>query len=101
MKFVKFKDANREALGLHYHLDPAGYIVLALEFDKKDINALRSGDKLYVVAGPGLKVPPPIMITLDTPFDVASMNPDRDSAIVTNMHVHNEKTDTTSPGDDK
>lgn len=68
MEFINFPESTHKALGLNYHFDPAGYIVLALKLDTKDIRELRRGGKLYIITGPGLRVPPPMRISLDNPF---------------------------------
>lgn len=68
MKFVNFPEANHHVKGFHYYQTREGLIVMALELDKDDLAAMKKGDKLFVIAGPGLALPPPLQITRANPF---------------------------------
>jgi hypothetical protein len=94
MKFVIFPEASHHAGDFHYYRTAEGLVVMALELDKKDIKALRSGDKLFVIAGPGLQAPPPLQLTLANPFaPITKTGNDFINEVKPVMTVSNETTD--------
>lgn len=53
---------------VHYYSEPTeGITVIALELDKADLKKLREGP-LYIICGPGYKVPPPLQFSIASPF---------------------------------
>jgi hypothetical protein len=102
MKIVHFPEATNSAAGIHFYADPKGFTVIAIELDAKDVKALKKNGKLYVIAGPGFLVPPPMQITLDNPF-TPMLRSERSGSIATPFLnvTKNEKKDETSTGDDK
>lgn len=67
MKLTNFPDSTHSAMGVNYYSDDDGYTVIALSLDKADLKKLKEGP-LYIVCGPGYKVPPPLQFYTQSPF---------------------------------
>jgi hypothetical protein len=70
MKIINFKESTHHAQDVHWYCDPSeiGFSVMMLELEPGDLATLRKTGKLYVIAGPGHAIPPPMQITVHNPF---------------------------------
>jgi hypothetical protein len=71
MKIINTDECTHHIGDVHFYKDEnkAGFSILTLEITSQDIKKMKATGKLYVIAGPGHAVPPPMQITTDNPFE--------------------------------